>query len=162
MRHKWLLLMCVGVILVQATLANTEDGSNSQNEPEEGENQAEFSDQQSTQSPRTALDGDEQVHSNRELKGYEPAVRGRPTKKPPSICTKSNFNYDCILQNVRLNHNEPNVFGLDWKDNPQKNVTFIDSSMPPSTKDNILLNNRGNFTAGLKLVIMTAPFGTLF
>uniref|UniRef100_A0A8D8DQ88 Insulin-like growth factor-binding protein complex acid labile subunit n=1 Tax=Culex pipiens TaxID=7175 RepID=A0A8D8DQ88_CULPI len=131
MRHKWLLLMCVGVILVQATLANTEDGSNSQNEPEEGENQAEVSDQQSTQSPRTA--NDEQVHSNRDPKAYKPAVRFSPrqttTKKPSYICTKSNFNYDCILQDVQLNHNEPNVFGLGWKDNPQKNVTFTNSRL---------------------------------
>uniref|UniRef100_A0A8D8J4S0 (northern house mosquito) hypothetical protein n=2 Tax=Culex pipiens TaxID=7175 RepID=A0A8D8J4S0_CULPI len=127
MRHKWLLLMCVGVILVQATLANTEDGSNSQNEPEEGENQAEVSDQQSTQSPRTA--NNELVHSNREPKAFMPAVRQTTTKKPSYICTKSNLNYDCILQDVRLNHNEPNVFGLGWKDNPQKNVTFTNSRL---------------------------------
>ncbi|KAL9692771.1 hypothetical protein quinque_000222 [Culex quinquefasciatus] len=131
MRHKWLLLMCVGVILVQATLANAEDGSNSQNESEEGANQAEVSDQQSTQSPsvdeqnadkdfendsmnpdNNSTDTDtatakpqketayvEHVHSNRESKAVIPAVGRTTTKKPSYICTKSNLNYDCILQN---------------------------------------------------------------
>ncbi|XP_039443296.1 probable serine/threonine-protein kinase DDB_G0278509 isoform X1 [Culex pipiens pallens] len=161
MRHKWLLLMCVGVILVQATLANAEDGSNSQNESEEGANQAEVSDQQSTQSPsvdeqnadkdfendsmnpennstdtdtatakpqkETAYD--EHVHSNRESKAVIPAVGRTTTKKPSYICTKSNLNYDCILQNVQLNHNEPNIFGLDWKNNLQKKVTFTNSRL---------------------------------
>ncbi|EDS38656.1 conserved hypothetical protein [Culex quinquefasciatus] len=147
-------LRSVGVILVQATLANTEDGSNSQSEHEEGANQAEVSDQQSTQSPsvdeqnadkdfendsmnpdnnstdtdtatakpqkETAYD--EHVHSNRESKAVIPAVGRTTTKKPSYICTKSNLNYDCILQNVQLNHNEPNIFGLDWKNNLQKNA----------------------------------------
>uniref|UniRef100_A0A1S4J7G7 Leucine-rich immune protein (Long) n=1 Tax=Culex quinquefasciatus TaxID=7176 RepID=A0A1S4J7G7_CULQU len=53
--------------------------------------------------------------------------RQATTRKPSFICTESNINYDCIIQNVRFNRNEANV--VDVVKNPQKNVTFINSRL---------------------------------
>ncbi|EDS38653.1 conserved hypothetical protein [Culex quinquefasciatus] len=40
-----------------------------------------------------------------------PSIAGwqATTRKPSFICTESNINYDCIIQNVRFNRNEANV-----------------------------------------------------
>ncbi|XP_039439981.1 platelet glycoprotein V-like [Culex pipiens pallens] len=55
--------------------------------------------------------------------------RQSTSSKPSFICTESNINYDCIIQNVRINRKEANVLGLGEENNPQKNVTFINSRL---------------------------------
>lgn len=126
MRHKWLLFACVGVILVHASTARPEQDRDAV----EGSavQIADLGHQSSTQYPGfSSNDNSSSAKSGRAL--ITPFIRKSTTKSPSSICTISTINYDCVLKNVKLYHNESKFFGLDWKNNPQKNITFTNSRL---------------------------------